>query len=259
MAVGGMIGGGIFSTLGVVISVAGRWAWASFLLGGLIALATGQSYSSLTCKFDAAGGLYTFLLKLQLRRLATIAAWVLVIGYTLTVAVYAFTFGAYAAYALGSDGWVRALAAVGIICVLAGVNLMGAREATIVELVAVWGKLAILLGLAAIGLWNWAPDRLELDPGQPVSLTGALIGAGVVFMAYEGFQLLSYDYDEMKDPPRVIGRAMPLAILVTMAVYILVALATPMLVTVRERSSAKRKFRWLRRGRPRRARPGSWP
>ena len=30
MAVGGMIGGGIFSTLGVVIGIAGAWAWLSF-------------------------------------------------------------------------------------------------------------------------------------------------------------------------------------------------------------------------------------
>ena len=234
MAVGGMIGGGIFSTLGVVISVAGHWAWTSFLVGGLIALATGQSYSSLTRTIDEAGGLYTFLHHLGLKRLATLAAWVLVIGYTLTVAVYGFTFGAYASHALGTDGWVRSFAAVGAIGVLAAINLIGAREATVIELVAVWGKLAILLGLAGIGLWNWAPERLVLDPNQPVTVVGAMVGAGVVFMAYEGFQLLSYDYDEMKDPPRVIGRAMPLAILVTMAVYILVALGTPMLVPARE-------------------------
>jgi len=30
MAVGGMVGGGIFSTLGVVVGIAGAWAWLSF-------------------------------------------------------------------------------------------------------------------------------------------------------------------------------------------------------------------------------------
>ena len=43
MAVGGMVGGGIFSVLGVVLQVAGSWAWLSFVLAGLIALATGRS------------------------------------------------------------------------------------------------------------------------------------------------------------------------------------------------------------------------
>jgi len=56
MAVGGMIGGGIFSTLGVVISVAGHWAWVSFLLGGVIAFCTGQSYAALTVALGAPGG-----------------------------------------------------------------------------------------------------------------------------------------------------------------------------------------------------------
>lgn len=36
MAVGGMVGGGIFSTLGVVIGIAGAWAWLSFVAAGLV-------------------------------------------------------------------------------------------------------------------------------------------------------------------------------------------------------------------------------
>jgi len=39
MAVSGMIGGGIFSTLSVVVGFAGEYAWASFCFAGLIALA----------------------------------------------------------------------------------------------------------------------------------------------------------------------------------------------------------------------------
>jgi hypothetical protein len=38
MAVGGMVVGGIFSVLGVIIQSAGQWAWLSFVIAGLIAL-----------------------------------------------------------------------------------------------------------------------------------------------------------------------------------------------------------------------------
>ena len=48
MAVGGMVGGGIFSTLGVVIGISGAWTWVSFVVAGLIALASGYSYVRLT-------------------------------------------------------------------------------------------------------------------------------------------------------------------------------------------------------------------
>lgn len=229
MAVGGMIGGGIFSTLGVVISVAGHWAWVSFLLGGIVALASGHSYSALTRQIGQSGGSYAYLREMGWKLPARIVVWVLVAGYTLTVSVYAVTFGSYAAFAFGLPHWVALLAGIAAIVLLAGVNLLGASEATLLEKVAVWGKLVILLSLAGLGLWHWAPERLVMTAGQPVGFGEALIGMGVVFMAYEGFQLLSYDYEEMRDAPRTIAVAMPLAILVTTLTYIVVALGAGML------------------------------
>ncbi|MGD9663641.1 MAG: APC family permease [Novosphingobium sp.] len=229
MAVGGMIGGGIFSTLGVVITVAGHWTWFSFLIGGVIALASGHSYSALTRQIGKPGGSYAYLRELGWLRLARVAVWVLVVGYILTVSVYAVTFGAYAANAFGAPHRAALAAALVAITFLAGINLVGASEATVLEKVAVWGKLVILLALALTGLWHWAPERLVLHAGQPVGFLAALLGSGVVFMAYEGFQLLSYDYDEMRDAPRTIALAMPLAIGVTTVTYILVALGATML------------------------------
>lgn len=229
MAVGGMIGGGIFSTLGVVISVAGEWAWLSFLIGGVVALASGHSYSALTRQIGEPGGSYAYMRAMGWNTAARIVAWVLVVGYTLTVSVYAVTFGAYAANVFHAPDWVKLAAAIGAIVALAGVNLAGAAQANMLEKVAVWGKLVILLGLAGLGLSHWAPEKLVLDPGQPIGFSGALVGMGVVFMAYEGFQLLSYDYDEMIHPSRTIRIAMPLAILVTTITYIVVALGAGML------------------------------
>ncbi|MXP29041.1 amino acid permease [Porphyrobacter algicida] len=229
MAVGGMIGGGIFSTLGVVISVAGEWAWLSFLIGGVVALASGHSYSTLTRQFDEPGGSYTFLQEIGWHRAARITVWALLIGYIFTVSVYAVTFGSYAAYVFGAPEWVKLASGIVAIAVLAGINLIGAHEATVLEKVAVWGKLAILLGLAVFGLAHWNPQQLVLDRDQPVGLGGALVGMGVVFMAYEGFQLLSYDYDEMVHPSRTIRIAMPAAIVVTTLTYIMVALGAVML------------------------------
>lgn len=228
MAVGGMIGGGIFSTIGVVVEVAGEWAWASFLIGGLIALATGHSYAAMTVEIGEPGGIYRFLKELGHGRLARWSAWTLILGYTLTVSVYAFTFGAYLANAFGGPAWLPQAMAAASILVLAGINLMGVGAASFVEIVAVWGKLAILAGLAAIGLAHWHPD--ELTVAQPPGWVGAVIGAGTVFMAYEGFQLLAYDYDEMKSREWLMPRVMPAAIVATMLVYIGVALGTPMLI-----------------------------
>ncbi len=230
MAVGGMIGGGIFATLGVVTAVAGKLAWLSFVIGGAIALATGYSYARLTQRLDCAGGAFAFLRDLGHPAAARLTAWALMLGYTLTVSVYAFTFGAYLGHAVGGPAWLPQAAALGAIAVLAGVNLMGVGESSTVEIVAVWGKLAILLALAVIGLAHWAPERLAAAQSTGSGVTGAIVGAATVFMAYEGFQLLTYDYDDMIDGKAMIGKAMISAIAATILVYVLVTLGTGMLV-----------------------------
>ncbi len=229
MAVGGMIGGGIFATLGVVITVAGRYAWLSFVIGGLIALATGHSYARLTVEEGRSGGAYRFLKTEGFDRSARFVAWLLILGYILTVSVYAYTFGAYLGNAIGGPSWLPGAAAAGAIIVLTGVNLIGVHEAAFVEIVAVWGKLFILLGLAVLGLMQWDVAKLDV-PGATPGIPGAIVGAATVFMAYEGFQLLTYGYEELEDREVLIGRAIEWAILATIVVYVLVALGTPMLV-----------------------------
>ncbi|MCJ7726053.1 MAG: amino acid permease, partial [Acidimicrobiia bacterium] len=95
MAVGGMVGGGIFSTLGVVIGIAGAWAWLSFMAAGAIALLAGYAYSQLAERYGEGGGAFAFLREIHREGLAGSLSWVLLVGYVLTNAVYAFTFGQY--------------------------------------------------------------------------------------------------------------------------------------------------------------------
>ncbi|MGD8329681.1 MAG: amino acid permease, partial [Acidobacteriota bacterium] len=101
MAVGGMVGGGIFSTLGVVITIAGSWAWLSFVAGGLVALMAAYSYVKLAGHYGEGGGAFTFLREIHEEGFAGTLSWVLIIGYVLTNAVYAFTFGQYLRHVVG--------------------------------------------------------------------------------------------------------------------------------------------------------------
>ena len=227
IAVGGMVGGGIFSTLGVVISSAGHWAAVSFVLGGLVAYATGHSLAALTVDKDEAGGVYSFLRDMGFTRLARGSAWVLLAGYVLTCAVYAYTFGAYLGQAIGGPSWLPPAMAAAAILTMTGINLRGARQAAGVEIAIVVVKLVILAGLAALGLAQFEADKLSI--AQQPGLIGIVIGAASVFMAYEGFELLAYDYDEMKDRKKLMRRIMPLAIGSAALIYVLVALAVPML------------------------------
>lgn len=229
MAVGGMVGGGIFSTLGVVVAIAGAWAWLSFVAAGLIALAAGYSYVKLAHKYGEGGGAFTFLREINAKGFAGSLSWVLIVGYVLTNAVYAFTFGQYLGNVVGLGPWFPRAAGVGIIVLFLALNLRGVGEAGGVEVVLVWFKLIILVGLAAWGLARWNPDMLSQGVPQ-AGIGAALFGAASVFMAYEGFQLLIYDYDDIADPQKTLPRAVLSAIVVVIGVYVLVALGTAMLI-----------------------------
>jgi amino acid transporter len=224
-----MVGGGIFSVLGVVVDRAGAWAWAAFLLGGLVALATGDSYQKLIKHIKRGGGSYAILRETRLRPMAGGLAWVLVAGYVLTMAVYAFTFSHYvgAEFGFGSVA-IRALAAVAI-AVFVLLNLRGVDGSAVVEEFAVWGKVIVLGGLGLIGVFRWEPSQLSTGI-HTVGLGGVILGGAAVFMAYEGFQLLAYDYDEIRDVGRTLPEGMLLAIASVIAIYVLVAVGAAMLV-----------------------------
>jgi amino acid transporter len=229
MAVGGMVGGGIFSTLGVVVGIAGVWTWLSFVVAGLIALAAGYSYVKLAAHYGEGGGAFTFLREINANSFAGSLSWVLIVGYVLTNSVYAYTFGQYLGHVVGLGPWFPRAAAVAILALFIGLNLRGVGEAGGVEIVLVWFKIAVLVGLASWGLAQWDPPMLS--QGVPVTgISAALFGAASVFMAYEGFQLLTYDYDDIDNPQKTLPLAVLSAIVVVIIIYVVVALGTAMLI-----------------------------
>lgn len=229
MAVGGMVGGGIFSTLGVVIEISGAWTWLSFVIAGLIALAAGYSYVKLADLYGEGGGVFVFLRDVNAKDFAGGLSWILIIGYILTNAVYAVTFGEYLGYVLGLETWFPRLAAIFILLFFIGLNLKGVGEAGGVEVFLVWFKLIVLLGLAVWGIVHWNPSMLSKGI-ENSSVGKSLFGAASVFMAYEGFQLLTYDYEDIQNPKKTLPRAVLSAIVLVILVYVLVALGTVMLI-----------------------------
>lgn len=229
MAVGGMVGGGIFSVLGVIIATAGQWAWLSFLIAGAIALTSAHSYSQLSIKYSEGGGAFTFLRKIDHKGFAGSLSWILILGYILTLSVYAFTFGHYVAHVFNFGTWLPRVLAIMIIAILAGVNLKGVGDASEVEIVTVYGKLLVLLGLAIYGFTEWNPEQLTQGiSSKPWHM--AIIGAGTIFMAYEGFQLLSYDYKDLKNPNQTLPRATIWAVIAVILTYLLVTIGVTMTV-----------------------------
>src|SRR5262249_61130702 len=63
IGIGGMVGAGIFSILGVVAQAASNAMWIAFAIGGVVALLSTYSYAKLGATFPSAGGAVHFLVK----------------------------------------------------------------------------------------------------------------------------------------------------------------------------------------------------
>jgi amino acid transporter len=228
MAIGGMIGGGIFSVLGVTIDLAGHMAALSFVVGGAIAMLTARSYAQLALGAGRSGGPFTYLREAGRPEAGAWVAWLLIAGYVFALAVYAFTFGHYLANAIGVPTiWAR-LASISVLAAFLVVNIRGVSASGLTEDVVVAAKLVILGGVAAIGLGEFNLDRLE--PLNNVGVAGVFLAAAVVFIAYEGFELLSYDYEDIERPRVNLPRALYISVVAVAAVYVAVTVGAQMLV-----------------------------
>jgi amino acid transporter len=225
IGIGGMVGAGIFSILGVVAHAAGNAMWLAFAIGGVVALLSTYSYAKLGAAFPSAGGAVHFLVKSfgdgVLAGGLNLFMW---IGYIISLALYATAFGSYAATFVTTEHsplLVKSLA-VGAVVALTVVNAFGAKLMGRSETIIVAVKVAILVLFAAAGLWFIKPA--QLSPELWPATTSILFGAGVLFIGYEGFGLVTNAARDMRDPRTMLPRALYTSVILVIAIYLAVSL-----------------------------------
>lgn len=245
IGVGGMVGGGIFAVLGLAVQLAHGGTPAAFLLAGVVALLTTYSYVRLSLTLPSQGGTVTFLNHAFGTGLVTGALNVLLwLSYVVMLSLYAFAFGSYAAALVPGGGAVAKHVAISAVIVLAtvlnaiGSKLLGEAETSIVGV-----KVAILLFFVAVGLFGIDPTRLE--PAAWSGATQLFAGGMIIFLAYEGFELIANTAGDLTDPQRTLPRAYYSAVLFVIVLYVLVAavsvgnLPVPQIVSARDYALAE--------------------
>jgi amino acid transporter len=227
IGVGGMVGGGIFAVLGLSVQLTGGGAPVAFLVGGLVALLTAYSYARLSVAYPSQGGTVEFLNRAFGRGLATGSLNVLLwISYIVMLALYAYAFGEYSATLLGvqSSALARHLLLSGAIVGLAALNAAGATVVGDAEAWIVAVKVTILVVFALVGLTTVVPARFAPTGwGAPLSLVA---GGMLVFLAYEGFELIANTASDVADAARSLPRAYFVAVGFVVVLYVTVAVAT---------------------------------
>lgn len=228
IGVGGMIGAGIFSILGVVGQGAGSFAWGSFLGAGLIALVCSYSFAKLGAAFPASGGPVEYLLRglgnTLLSGSLNIMLW---LGYILAIALYTSAFASYGVALLSRVGvdsaWLHPVLAVAVVGLFLLINIMGAGTVGRAQGWIVGIMLLILLGFVATIAFSVQPELL--GPEHWESTPSIVTSVGVVFVAYVGFGLINNAAGDMRNPNRTLPRAMALAVVLTIIVYVAVTAA----------------------------------
>ena len=236
MALGGMIGGGIYAVLGVVVKVTGALAWLSFVLAGLVATCAGYSYIKLNQLSQPEGASPTYLEWFaDSSTLAGMAGWTLLFGYVGSMAMYAYAFGSYSVDMLGVEQVfglpLRVLLSLAIVGLFVGLNLVGVEESGWVEVVLVVLKIAVLVGFVGFGLW-FGSSNGGIDTGIDSLGFEPIMAAAMSFVAFQGWQLLMYSQSTIKDHSDTNPTAIYLSIPTAVLIYIGVAIVTTSIVGV---------------------------
>lgn len=224
IGIGGMIGAGIFSILGVVAQAAGAAMWLSFLIGGVIALFSTYSYAKLGAKFPTAGGAVEFLVQGWGRGAMSggmnLFMW---IGYIISIALYAQGFSAYCLtfFTAAHTPFLTKSVASAIVLFFTFINMLGAGSVGKAELFIVIVKVSILILFAGVGLFYVQPENLAMSNWSGIE--SIFFGAGVLFIGYEGFGLITNAAADMRNPQKSLPIALYTSVFIVIAIYLAVS------------------------------------
>ncbi len=237
IGIGGMIGAGIFSILGIATTITGNLIYISFLIGGAIALLSTYSYAKLGTKYPSAGGPVEFLIRgFGDGILSGGFTFLLWIGYIFALSVYAEAFGSYAANFLPNhSGLSVTILAILIILIFTSINFLGPKVVGRSELVIVGIKVGILITFAVVGLFFIKPSLLIIS--HIPSITNLLTASALLFLGYQGFGLITNTAEDIRNPEKNISRALYLAVVLVIIIYVLVSVMVVGNLTIPEISN----------------------
>jgi amino acid transporter len=145
--------------------------------------------------------------------------------------MYAYAFGSFAsglAIVPDSIAGFPSRPAISMLAVgsFVGLNLLGAKSTGMAENIMVAAKILVLLVLGGGGIiYGVRQDRLVLGLSELASFA-PVMAAAVSFVAFQGWQLLYYDQESIRDPISTIRKAVYIAIPSAVVIYVIVAVTT---------------------------------
>lgn len=230
LGLGSIVGTGVFVSIGVAAEIAGPAVILATLLAAFVAACNGLSSAQLAASLPVSGGTYEYGHVYLRPAFGFAAGWMFVCAKSASAAAAALGFGGYLLHLAGGEGGGGiSLAGAIALALLTAVVLLGMRRSNVVNLAIVGVTLAALAAFLAAGapsaLGAWRANTTPFFAGSGGGAIRSLLhGTALMFVAYTGYGRIATLGEEVRDPERTIPRAMIVTLLVSMALYLGVAL-----------------------------------
>ncbi|MFE4542943.1 APC family permease [Arthrobacter sp. NPDC056727] len=221
IGLGSMLGAGVFVVFAPAARLAGNLLLVAITLAGAVAYCNAVASAQLAAKYPQSGGTYVYGRRQLGEWPGFLAGWGFVTGKSASCAAMALTFGQYVAPGFATPVAVAAVAA------LTGVNLLGITRTAFLTRILLAVVLATLAFVATASILGPHVSDGGAVPGQagnavsgPGSAWGVLPAAGLVFFAFAGYARIATLGEEVKDPARVIPRAVLGALAGALVIYL---------------------------------------
>ncbi|HEY2949143.1 MAG TPA: APC family permease [Micromonosporaceae bacterium] len=221
IGLGSMLGAGVFVVFAPATAAAGGVGMLIALgVAGLVAFCNATSSARLAARYPESGGTYVYGRERLGAFAGFLAGWGFVTGKTASCAAMALTIGAYL-----WPGQARLVAVVAVAAVTA-VNLGGIERTARATRWLVALTLAVLGTVAVVGIAAGPIRWSDLGETGGAGVHGILTAAGLLFFAFAGYARIATLGEEVREPSRTIPRAIPIALGLVLAVYLVLAVVS---------------------------------
>lgn len=213
ISLGAMIGSGIFVLPGLAAKIAGPAAPLAYFIAGLIVIPAAFAKSEMATAMPEAGGTYVFVDKGMGPLMGTVAGFGVWFSLLFKSAFALIGLGAY--LDTFADLPVKAVA-VALAVSLILLNAVGVKQTASVQRAVVFGVLAMLVVLIALG--SSRVDVTAFAGFFDEGASGLFLATGVIFVSYAGVTKVASVAEEVRNP----NRNIPLSILGSLGLMMVV-------------------------------------
>ncbi|MPZ78330.1 MAG: amino acid permease [Deltaproteobacteria bacterium] len=261
---GDMIGIGIFVTTGVIAETLPTpgGVLLVWVLGGLLALAGALTCAELSASLPYAGGDYIYIREAYGKLMGFLSGWSsFLVTFSGAIAFLAVGFTGFAAFffpVLGSNEALLSIAlpgfpinitagtlfAIMVVGLISALHCFGVRQGTLMQNILTTMKIGALVGIIVLGAIFGEGNTAHFTPLFDWSMitNSSLFAAAFIpaIFAYSGWNAIIYIAGEVKDPERNLPRALLLANVIVIALYLAINVVYIYAVPVTEMKGALR-------------------